>query len=213
MFVLVVIAGPRAGARFELDRVALIGRGDAADVDLFDPSVSRRHALIALGEGGCRLSDLQSGNGTYLNGREIVASMLLRDGDLLQLGESRLEYRDRQETMSKGTLTLPQEPLEVDSKSGTMAIPIVRSPATGTGALSLDSERQMLKRRLEFFGDVAEILSRTIEIGPLLQAILRQVMEALPQADRACVAMFDEATGEFADRMGSGAAARRSRFR
>jgi hypothetical protein len=67
-----------------------IGRGAAADIRLDDASVSRRHALVVLGEeGGLRVLDDRSLNGVYVNG-ERVDWAALEDDDELRIGRFRL---------------------------------------------------------------------------------------------------------------------------
>jgi hypothetical protein len=70
-----------SGNREEL----LVGRDDACDVVLADPTVSRRHARLLFRAGGWIVQDLESTNGTILNGRPIGRSEL-RPGDRLILG-------------------------------------------------------------------------------------------------------------------------------
>ncbi len=89
-------------AEFWLDKdVSLVGRASPADgidpdVDLssVDPNrlVSRRHAFILRRRGGFVVEDLESVNGTYLNGIQRLqphAQTLLRDGDQINFGETR----------------------------------------------------------------------------------------------------------------------------
>ena len=67
-----------------------IGRSGAADVRLDDPTVSRRHALVVLTDGGdLRALDDRSLNGLLVNG-ERVEWAALRDGDELEIGRYRL---------------------------------------------------------------------------------------------------------------------------
>lgn len=66
-----------------------IGRDPENDLVLDDPRVSRRHAEIRLRLGRYTLYDLQSTNGTYVNGRR-VAEMALSDADRIQIGGSEL---------------------------------------------------------------------------------------------------------------------------
>ena len=67
-----------------------IGRSHAADVQLDDATVSRRHALIVLTESGeLRALDDRSLNGLFVNG-ERVEWAPLRDGDELEIGRYRL---------------------------------------------------------------------------------------------------------------------------
>ena len=69
-----------------------LGRGSDCDIALYDDSVSRRHAEIAVRAGLCLVRDLGSCNGTLLNGRPISRARLRR-GDVLELGETELRVR------------------------------------------------------------------------------------------------------------------------
>ena len=64
----------------------IVGRSDASDLDIEDPSVSSRHAVFQRAEDGYHLADLGSTNGTEVNGEEIT-SHLLADGDRVQFGD------------------------------------------------------------------------------------------------------------------------------
>lgn len=65
----------------------IIGRAADCDISIADPLVSRRHAQLFLNEGGGRLVDLESDNGTFVNGQRIVDSPIV-EGDLIELGKS-----------------------------------------------------------------------------------------------------------------------------
>ncbi len=71
--------------------VATIGRMPDCTVQLSDPKSSRYHAEIRAEHDGYWLHDLQSTNGTQLNGT-VVTTALLRDGDEIQIGESVIRY-------------------------------------------------------------------------------------------------------------------------
>lgn len=62
-----------------------------ADLVLNDPLVSRLHAMIFFDEKGAGIIDLVSRNGTFVNGREIEAS-LLKPGDEIRLGETIIRF-------------------------------------------------------------------------------------------------------------------------
>jgi hypothetical protein len=78
-----VLALDWTGAHTEL----LVGRHPGCDVVLDDPSVSRRHALLRFRDGTWILRDLESTNGTRLNGCDVVRCRL-EPGDLLALGDT-----------------------------------------------------------------------------------------------------------------------------
>ena len=70
----------------------LLGRDPQNDLVLDDRRVSRKHAEIRLRLGRYTLYDLQSTNGTYVNGRR-VAEKVLDDGDKISLGGVELIFR------------------------------------------------------------------------------------------------------------------------
>ena len=69
-----------------------IGRDPHNDVVLDDRRVSRKHAEVRLRLGRYTLYDLQSTNGTYVNGRR-VAEIVLSDGDRITIGGAELQFR------------------------------------------------------------------------------------------------------------------------
>jgi pSer/pThr/pTyr-binding forkhead associated (FHA) protein len=68
-----------------------IGRSPASDILLDDPSVSRRHAVIAHRGGRAVLLDDRSLNGIYVNGQR-VSEAALNDGDWIAIGHVSLRY-------------------------------------------------------------------------------------------------------------------------
>jgi FHA domain len=87
-----LVAGEREFPLTERGRWVL-GRSSDCDVVLpFDDAVSRRHAEIAVRAGTCLVRDLDSCNGTKLNGR-FVRRARLRRGDVLVVGETELRVR------------------------------------------------------------------------------------------------------------------------
>ena len=67
----------------------VIGRALNADLVVMDEGASRHHARFERHQGGFTLVDLQSGNGTYVNGRKI-ASIDLYDGDIVVIGKTKM---------------------------------------------------------------------------------------------------------------------------
>lgn len=72
---------------------ASLGRSQSANVSVKDASVSRNHALVVARGGRLTVKDLNSSNGTFLNGMRIFAEAELHDGDALTLGESEMRVR------------------------------------------------------------------------------------------------------------------------
>jgi hypothetical protein len=74
----------------------IIGRLQGCDICLADANVSRRHAEVFLIDGEWFAQDLESTNGTMLNG-EPVTRARLRDGDVIEIGVTRLTYHRARE--------------------------------------------------------------------------------------------------------------------
>ncbi len=85
---LVLQRGAEAGRRWPLDRTSEIhiGRSEECEVHLPDRQVSRNHARILWSGDSWMLEDLDSKNGTHLNGSEVKAETVpLNDGDEIQI--------------------------------------------------------------------------------------------------------------------------------
>ncbi len=63
-----------------------VGRQTDCTLCLSNPTVSKRHAELAVVDGGLLVRDLGSRNGTFLNGCRVVDWSAVRDGDRLQFG-------------------------------------------------------------------------------------------------------------------------------
>ncbi len=75
-----IVTLPRNGA-------ILIGRGAEADLRIASESASRRHARVSVVEGEIEVTDLDSHNGTRVNGETIVGARPLGSGDILAIGD------------------------------------------------------------------------------------------------------------------------------
>jgi DNA-binding NtrC family response regulator len=92
-FALVVSEGPDTGKRFELDAAhpsrILVGKSEACDVRLDDPSVSRRHLSLEVQGRRLHLKDLNSTNGTVVDGVALIEGYLT-GGELVRIGSTGL---------------------------------------------------------------------------------------------------------------------------
>ncbi len=71
----------------------LIGRQDGCDIAIKDdPLVSRRHALIEFSQGNYTIKDLNSTNGTFVNGKVLrkMEKHLIAAGDIIVVGKTEL---------------------------------------------------------------------------------------------------------------------------
>ena len=90
------IRGPQTHDVLPLEGSRLsIGSGDASDLTLSsDPSVSRVHVLFEHVGDVWTVRDVGSRNGTFVNSTRLLAERILRDGDEVLIGRTRLIFRD-----------------------------------------------------------------------------------------------------------------------
>jgi len=88
-----VMSGPSTGRMLELEpgRDATIGRDASNDLEVADSSVSSKHCMIIPEGSGFVICDLQSTNGTRVNG-ERIERQRLTEGDVIVVGGVRITY-------------------------------------------------------------------------------------------------------------------------
>lgn len=95
-----IISGPNAGAEYSLQpgRAYVVGNdASGCEIILLDASVSRKHARLTIGEDQkVFLEDLQSKNGTLLNGEKVQKKTPLEANQLISLGTSTMVLIDRE---------------------------------------------------------------------------------------------------------------------
>ena len=72
----------------------IIGRGPDCRITLVDPLVSRHHAKVRIESAKATLTDLNSRNGSRINGRLIRSVQALSDGDRLRIGTQELVFSE-----------------------------------------------------------------------------------------------------------------------
>lgn len=92
--VLTIQNGGFRGARHELRAdETLIGRNPGTDITLLDEGISREHAIVLRDEtsGAYSIEDLQSTNGTLVNGKRVRGAEL-QAGDVIEIGRTRFLF-------------------------------------------------------------------------------------------------------------------------
>ncbi|MAC33199.1 MAG: FHA domain-containing protein [Haliea sp.] len=80
-WVLSAETGPLAGLSFGIDRSVVMGRSLESDIAVVSPQVSRQHARLDLQDGDLYIEDLNSSNGTVVNGRRLRSRTRLQHAD------------------------------------------------------------------------------------------------------------------------------------
>jgi len=89
-----VIAGPAQGKSFELaeGQAATLGRGQASDLIVKDPRISRAQFVIEVQKGQVKIRDLGSTGGTFVDGQR-VTELVLKPGTVVSVGDSQIRYQ------------------------------------------------------------------------------------------------------------------------
>src|SRR5215471_10354768 len=169
-------------------QVLIAGRTAQCDVQLEDPSVSRRHCSLAFDNGVLRVQDLQSANGTFVNERAITDATA-RPGDLIRLGAALIEVRD-----PGGVHQHPDETFLVEDSTVESIIQRRIEPSSLdwlAGVQDSSPELALLQRaqrHLSTLHRVSELLAGARDINRLADATLRAILEVL-QADRCAIVL------------------------
>lgn len=84
---LVRMNGPQQNRKIDIPgTVCVLGRDPSATLRLEEDSVSKQHARLTRTAERFELEDLESSNGTFVNGRRVHGKVEIKPGDLLRLG-------------------------------------------------------------------------------------------------------------------------------
>src|ERR1044072_768139 len=182
---LIVIAGPQKGAVFELSEdESSIGREIASTIRLADPSVSRQHCLLRSAEGRFKVIDLDSFNGTFVNGIPVVEKAL-EHGDHIAIGDLLLLFLEGEsEAAEAPAVRLNEEEMVTQSTT------LLRKQ----DAFYLQHERVLaalpptarIARDLSALLKISTIINSVRELKELQRRLLELVLEVVP-AERAAV--------------------------
>ena len=91
--ILTALQGPDKGRRFEVpdDEPQMIGRSSES-LPLTDQTISRRHAELTPDDGRWYIRDLNSANGTFVNGVRVAGRRMLQPGDQIRIGTTLLVF-------------------------------------------------------------------------------------------------------------------------
>jgi len=85
-------AGLELGERFDLFGGIAIGRGSDADVRIEDRFASQIHCRVFSRGNAYLLEDMNSTNGTYVNGAQVTGEIELRDLDEISIGDTAFRF-------------------------------------------------------------------------------------------------------------------------
>lgn len=192
---LFVIRGTDQGCRFELNEPMLrLGRDPASAIQIHDTEVSRQHAEIRRIGSGYAIVDLNSSNGTYINGQR-VRQQQLNSGDQLQVGSTLMLYTGPAEETQEDLAKVVSIGAPAERSDGSR---IIRSVSQQEGSRIFDLQADLpqnswlarARSNLQIMYRTALAVSHTLDIDQLLQRIMELIFEWV-EADRGCIMLMD----------------------
>ena len=174
---IVAIAGASEGVIFELthDEVS-IGRDETNHLRLNDKMVSRWHCVITKERGLYKISDLESHNGTLVNGIPVKEQALMH-GDRIQVGSNFLLFM-----LYEGKDAAASNEVEFDDGAPLM---------TSAIHFSLEDALYSMARDLNLLIKLSATVNTTRSLKTLQRQLLEAIFEAMP-AERGAILLTDE---------------------
>lgn len=186
-------------------RPLILGRAVTSDVPVADPTISRRHAELTAVDGSLRVRDLDSSNGTFVNGAR-VSEALAVPGDVITFGKVSFHVRapkaprpqepDFAPGRAPGATILRQLPVSVSGP-----IPVMGA-TTATPAESEQSAARAEQRaqKLTLLLEISKELSRQQDVDRLLERVIDFTFQTM-KVDRASLDLLDEKSNELIPRI------------
>jgi serine phosphatase RsbU (regulator of sigma subunit) len=182
-------------------KVLVIGRDPSSDIVLRIPQVSGRHALVVQLSGGHYIEDLDSRNGTYVNGKRIKQRTRLACGDRVEVGGRAFEYNDAGGTGGDSGMESIDMQQSVFRVPGTPPSPVeapsILSSLAATGDLRLAAASEA---KLRAVLELSRSLGTTLDLKVVLPKVLESLFVVFPQADRGFILLRDPGTGQLVTR-------------
>ncbi len=157
----------------------LIGRSEDNDLALPDPFSSGHHAVISPSNGGFYVRDNGSKNGTFLNGKKIQGEVVLKRGDEILIGSTRIIYD--KELSSNVEVTEVAHP----ARNINTMIPlkeILKKQDIDTTIQSLTTPADFIKIKSDFKSmAVLNEVSKALVLHQPLQELLERIMDLISE--------------------------------
>lgn len=168
-------------------KVTVIGRDPACDIVLPARQVSGRHALIVNTGAAYFAQDLDSVNGTCVNGERIRGRVRLNSGDRIDVpGLAVLFIEEATDSFSGDQHTLRPEDVAVEEP-----------PSVLSSLSASDDERVQVapEAKLRAVLEIAKNLGTSLDLKEVLPKILDSLFTIFPHADRGFILLRDPVTG------------------
>ncbi len=194
MATLVVLQGPDKGHTFRTaDEPALLGRG-SDQVPLTDRTVSRKHAELKPVDGSWQIRDLNSANGTYVNGVRLSKAVNLKHGDQIRMGSTLLVYAGDETVEQLSGGNIPTDLVTLDAGSEFTDSSIMASVASNEDSVIMAApETADAVKAWKVLRELTDVIGHFLPGEQLLARVMDIVFDEV-KVDRGVVFMLDEHT-------------------
>ena len=191
MLILTVIQGPDKGRKYELPdhEPQLIGRSSEA-LPIDDNAVSRRHAELTPDDGVWYIRDLESQNGTYVNGLRIADRTRLRPGDQIRTGQTLFVFGQVESREASAVRVVGTKRMDASIDRTLPSVPIVGGTNDDSIILAEPEPRAAAIDHLRIIYRLTTMLTtRVMDRQQLLQGVMDLIFaEFHPQ--RGCIMLI-----------------------
>jgi signal transduction histidine kinase/pSer/pThr/pTyr-binding forkhead associated (FHA) protein/ActR/RegA family two-component response regulator len=179
---LYILNGPERGRSFDLEgETTLLGRSSDSHIRIKDVGASRKHLKIHKKNGQFFIEDLNTSNGTLLNGERISPGekFELGEGHPITVGETLMVLGEAPGEREESTLNFGNITTEIDSSD---------LPPTA-------QDRPMTHfKNMELLYRVSMVLMGSLDISEIFQKIMDHMFDLLKRIDRGAILLIDEKT-------------------
>ena len=190
MLILTVLQGPDKGRRFELpdNEPQMIGRSSES-LPLGDSTISRRHCELTPDDGRWILRDLESANGTFVNGQRVADRQILNPGDQIRAGNTLMMYG--QEVVQYGDYNM-----QVAGKND-MNIAVEKTMASNDDSMimAVKDPGEAAVLQLKVIYDMTQLIGSVIDQAELFECIMDVIFSHF-RADRAYILLSTDENPE-----------------
>ncbi|MDY7035265.1 MAG: ATP-binding protein [Thermodesulfobacteriota bacterium] len=179
-----VMNGPIEGRSFDIIHdLTFIGRGTDNDIQIKDPSISRKHVKITRKGDKFFLEDLKSHNGTLYNGRLIKPGHEFRIKEGVPISIGNIIINLGKDDAEEGMVTKH-------------SINIFKGKGESRENLFYKDKRLTNRKNLELIYEVSTSLMHSLDINEISEKIMDSIFSSLKRIDSGSVLLIDEKTGE-----------------
>ena len=196
-------------------RALVVGRAVTSDVPIYDPTISRRHAEVALGDRGVSVKDLGSSNGTFLNGARVTEAEASAN-DIVTFGKVAFKVIEVTPPIARPKVVAP--PADFASPKPAGATIVRQLPVSASGGVpaivgvgdkpqvgshlkvQAQSQEERREKKLSLLLEVSKELSKQQELDRLLEKVVDFTFQIM-NVDRVSILLVEDKSGELIPRI------------